>query len=427
MAREVSNRVPIGLLDAVARRGVDPERLLAGSPLDRNLLRDRRGRCDWDAFALFLDRLEKEVGGPDAFEQLAFEMIVAHPAMRLIGSLFVSPRTLMLQASERVMRRLYHCDLGLRSELCPDGSYRFEYSIPDELRASEPFFHATAGAHRAYPQLIGLPPARVAAEIGPRRAVLRVTLAPSRTRLARTRQLLAGPLSRWFSASGMGVPEPTPADVQDAIEMAFDGAPLAENTERLGQQLARHTELRELAEELQKVLASRLCSSRLRLSFSADDGTERASELGGPGAFTTLPLIIGGELVGELGVDVSCAGSMFLEALLPWVALGIESCRRAGAGDGVARRMERRARAWELTPRQTQILELVVRGLSNKEIATALDCSLKTVEAHVGQVLRKAASDSRTALAARFWDDARDPASTGAPRGAIVERVSRPR
>lgn len=49
----------------------------------------------------------------------------------------------------------------------------------------------------------------------------------------------------------------------------------------------------------------------------------------------------------------------------------------------------------DLTPRQKQVLELLVRGKSNKLIARALDLSVETVKNHVTGVLRALGVESR--------------------------------
>ncbi len=49
------------------------------------------------------------------------------------------------------------------------------------------------------------------------------------------------------------------------------------------------------------------------------------------------------------------------------------------------------------------MLGTLVRGLANKENAVALNTSVKTCEAHVTKLLRKADADSRAELIARFW------------------------
>jgi DNA-binding CsgD family transcriptional regulator len=71
--------------------------------------------------------------------------------------------------------------------------------------------------------------------------------------------------------------------------------------------------------------------------------------------------------------------------------------------DGTHRLSEQAARAaqkWSLTPRQTQVLELLVRGLANKSIAQLLGCAEHTAENHVSAILQRVGVESRSALAA---------------------------
>ena len=52
-----------------------------------------------------------------------------------------------------------------------------------------------------------------------------------------------------------------------------------------------------------------------------------------------------------------------------------------------------------ITPRETEVRRLVARGLTDRQIARALAISAKTVEKHVGSLLRKTGTHNRTMLA----------------------------
>ena len=55
-----------------------------------------------------------------------------------------------------------------------------------------------------------------------------------------------------------------------------------------------------------------------------------------------------------------------------------------------------------LSPREREVVELVVNGRANKEIAAALFISIKTVETHVAAAMRKLGAPSRSAIAPRL-------------------------
>jgi DNA-binding NarL/FixJ family response regulator len=52
-----------------------------------------------------------------------------------------------------------------------------------------------------------------------------------------------------------------------------------------------------------------------------------------------------------------------------------------------------------VTPREGEVLRLLVRGLSDREIAEELFISHRTVQGHVANLLAKLGLDSRTAAA----------------------------
>ena len=58
---------------------------------------------------------------------------------------------------------------------------------------------------------------------------------------------------------------------------------------------------------------------------------------------------------------------------------------------------------WDLSHRQAEVLELLVEGLANKEIANLLGCTIGNVEQLVSAVLRKSNCRNRATLLAHFW------------------------
>jgi DNA-binding NarL/FixJ family response regulator len=53
----------------------------------------------------------------------------------------------------------------------------------------------------------------------------------------------------------------------------------------------------------------------------------------------------------------------------------------------------------QLTPREAEVLRLIARGYTYRELAQRLDISVKTVESHVSAVLRKLQLSTRHQLA----------------------------
>lgn len=76
---------------------------------------------------------------------------------------------------------------------------------------------------------------------------------------------------------------------------------------------------------------------------------------------------------------------------------------RAGQLKGVAHAMRNRTSTNDagvnLTPRESQVLRLIAMGLSNQEIADALEISIETVKEHVQNLLRKTSLGDRTQAA----------------------------
>ena len=74
------------------------------------------------------------------------------------------------------------------------------------------------------------------------------------------------------------------------------------------------------------------------------------------------------------------------------------------------RRAEREARLAHLTPREREVLDRVVAGDTNKEIAAQLGIGLRTVEMHRQQVMRKLGARSAVDLMHLLYEDDGGPA-----------------
>jgi DNA-binding NarL/FixJ family response regulator len=100
--------------------------------------------------------------------------------------------------------------------------------------------------------------------------------------------------------------------------------------------------------------------------------------------------------------DPDVALELIRAALEPTSATYVRNESRPGrARDAV----QRATNCWSLSPRQSEVLELLVTGASNRTIADSLKCAESTVEMHVTTLLKKSTTAQRAELVARFWMD----------------------
>jgi len=81
-------------------------------------------------------------------------------------------------------------------------------------------------------------------------------------------------------------------------------------------------------------------------------------------------------------------GDLLLESIQRALAHSREARARAAEHSDVARRLAR------LTPREREVLDLVVSGMLNKQIAAELGAAEKTVKVHRGRVMKKMEAES---------------------------------
>jgi FixJ family two-component response regulator len=108
---------------------------------------------------------------------------------------------------------------------------------------------------------------------------------------------------------------------------------------------------------------------------------------------------------GDIPTTVRAMKAGAVEFLTKPLAEGdvLDSIRHAIERDRAARGQqaetaEWRARRASLTPREEEVMQWVVAGLLNKQIAGELGISEETVKVHRGQVMRKMRADSVAAL-----------------------------
>jgi DNA-binding CsgD family transcriptional regulator len=58
-----------------------------------------------------------------------------------------------------------------------------------------------------------------------------------------------------------------------------------------------------------------------------------------------------------------------------------------------------------LTPKEKEVYDLVVAGVENKDIASKLEISVRTVETHVSSILSKSGFKTRYQVAANLYPD----------------------
>lgn len=145
-------------------------------------------------------------------------------------------------------------------------------------------------------------------------------------------------------------------------------------------------------------MPDRACCLVLDIRLSGESGLDFQERLAGQGQAVPVVLITGhGDI--PMTVRGMRAGAVdFLpkpfgdDQLLAAVATALKADR--GRRAGAAKSAQVQARYAGLTPREKEIMALVVTGLMNKQVAARLDLSEITVKIHRGNVMRKMVAQS---------------------------------
>jgi DNA-binding CsgD family transcriptional regulator len=388
-----------GLIAMASAAGLAIDPLVGDMPFDRDSIVQLR-HVRWDHYCIFLERIEHVCGGPDALDAIVTEhhLEMLSPEIRHVLGSMISPNALL---NFMIGTLCPHTFPAVDFDHEHRGERRFLVTarLRPSARPSATWFRVSLPFMQQSTTLLGLPASEVeVVELTERSLVFAMRVPPSRTlaaRLARgTRDTLGASVRvlRQFGAEAR--------DRSDAH--AATRAQIGE----LGRELARHAEPGSLGDAIVAEVA-KLGWQRVAL-FVVPSGASEPVLLrsrGGAGAYEhQLELEVAGFRVGRLQTAGRGDASLLAE-LAPWLAICLDNARVRRADDParIASRLGEIQHRSALSPRQAEILALVVRGRSNKEIAAELACADNTVEYHLTQVLRKTRTTGRTHLVAWFW------------------------
>ena len=196
----------------------------------------------------------------------------------------------------------------------------------------------------------------------------------------------------------------------DLLAILVDALRRTDGVEGARAELAAHTDLPPAA----------LAVARAVVEDDADALVVAAEETGEQNTAAWL-LLAAGERYRRAGRRREARAALQRAAALyeglgaePWVTRAREELRASGAT------LRRRDQEDSLTPSERRIAGLAAEGRPNKEVATALFLSPKTVEFHLGNASRKLGVGNRTELATRLRDAGVNPGGS-----RCVERVRR--
>ena len=114
---------------------------------------------------------------------------------------------------------------------------------------------------------------------------------------------------------------------------------------------------------------------------------------------TSLATLEGGNATAKIWALTPLRNARGLVGFVASCRSQVSSAPEASASDAVGEA----ARAWRLTDRKRQVLELVARGLTNSMVAATLAIAERTVEFHLSGIFERAGVESRASLLARLF------------------------
>ena len=399
----------LGVLRIFEALGYRTTPLLEGLSLRTDRLHDPSAQMDWDDFLLLLERLRELVGDEAGMEEGAFQLVVRNPMIRGLANAIRSPQQVLLRLPAFMGGSLY-THLAGHARPAGDDMVQFHHLIPANCRTSRLFLRMSRGLLRAYPCLLGLPEAQV--RMGPdlHQTTFHVTVPPGGSARRRTGDPAPPPWGQpWYTIPGEERGE-------RYLEIFNDPGGNLARIRYLTERLSSQDDAGGFAKDLMSLFKELFgCTyARLSLTDTSGAGTITLAVCGSRPCLGihTFPLVLRNRPVGCLEVDpVTATQQPFVQiigTLIPFLSLALAQCcgparttREADPSGSQHRNLRVYASIHRLTPRERDILHLLARGLTNKEIAQELGTSLRTIENQVAGMLRKTSAASRLDLLAR--------------------------
>ena len=390
MPQEVGSPILLALLIPCRRRGLPVDAFFQGLKVRPADLDDPDSRLDWDEFTIIVDRVHACAGGDEALQSLMLDAPGSMFAPGQCQALFPDFLT-FLQMVGSLMATHLQIGLQLSTRVLENGRLLCEHHIPFSCRPSRAFAVGLAGFFRGIPRVFGLPDAAVEFTCDDWNG----------------RYLLTLP-----QPCGPGAADDLPVEVngreyRSLIEKTstsvLDHLKQAPWLATVSQKLLEAASMGELAACLQEGLRLNSgCAAGRLWSTRAGGGLDCVHAWGNwPGPWQEHLLMVGTRAVGRLELDppaaLSPAQQRGLSELIHLASIVLDRLLEGSTRDdreGGASFLEHPG----LTGRQKQVLSLLVRGLSDKEIAHELGTSPKTVGHQVQVLLRRSGAANRTAL-----------------------------
>ena len=336
--KEVASKVFHIFFRPLQRKGVGVERMLEGTTVSLETLRDKRGRVEWSELCAIHKNLRQWFTNEDLLELgrsmfrplgLRFMFVIGRALLTPIGFYrwLNTPR-------KGGGNQLFQCVQPTFREVS-DHECEIDLLLPDGYEVCWDFFQLTAGSFEEMPRLLGYNVATVSLKPIPNGGRFKVTI-PHRTRfLTRLRRALMWPFTLRAAARELQEANETLVDRNDELEKARTALErqgvVLDIAYRVGQRIWNQRDpaaaAKAVAEALVEIGGFRGASVDVAAAEAPDKRVQATA--GEPGDGRRVDLSGRGQLVGEIrivdGDGDATAAERLIELLAPTVALSLDN------------------------------------------------------------------------------------------------------